>query len=91
MYEGKNTLYTLREYYITTLVAFITAIDFDWFICIVEVSDSQKQSFNDAFLKCRFIPHAQCCTSELNDAKLQKKYENSCFVYVFFSFLVIWV
>ena len=33
----------------TTPVAFISAIVLDWFICIVEVSDSQKQSINDAF------------------------------------------
>ena len=33
----------------TTPVAFTSAIALDWFICIVEVSDSQKQSINDAF------------------------------------------
>ena len=33
----------------TTPVAFISAIALDWFICIVEVSDSQKLSINDAF------------------------------------------
>ena len=33
----------------TTPVASISAIALDWFICIVEVSDSQKQSINDAF------------------------------------------
>ena len=33
----------------TKPVAFISAVALDWLICIVEVSDSQKQSINDAF------------------------------------------
>ena len=33
----------------TTPVAFTSAIALDWLICIVEVSDSQKLSINDAF------------------------------------------
>jgi len=53
--EGIFALGTLRGVY-TTPVAFIPAIALDWSI-IVEVSDSQKQSINDAFQYVVVIAH----------------------------------
>ena len=41
----------------TTPVAFISAVALDWFICIVEVSDSQNHSINDAFQYVAVPPH----------------------------------
>ena len=58
----------------TTPVAFISAIVLDWFICIVEVSDSQKQCINDAFQYVAVPPIPPKGVS-MNDAKLQKVYE----------------
>lgn len=58
----------------TTPVAFISAIVLDWFICIVEVSDSQKQSINDAFQYVA-VPPIPPKGVGMNIAKLQNNYE----------------
>lgn len=58
----------------TTPVAFISAVVLDWFICIVEVSDSQKQSINDAFQYVA-VPPIPPGGVGMNDAKIQKVYE----------------
>jgi len=58
----------------TTPVAFISAVALDWFICIVEVSDSQKQSINDAFQYVA-VPTLSPIDVGMNDAKIQKVYE----------------
>ena len=58
----------------TTPVAFTSAVALDWFICIVEVSDSQKQSINDAFQYVA-VPSIPPKGVGMNDAKLQKVYE----------------
>lgn len=71
--RAQLALGTLREYY-TTPVAFISAIVLDWFICIVEVSDSQKQCINDAFQYVA-VPPIPPKGVGMNDAKLQKVYE----------------
>ena len=58
----------------TTPVAFISAVALDWSICIVEVSDSQKQSINDAFQYVA-VPTLSPIDVGMNDAKIQKVYE----------------
>ncbi len=58
----------------TTPVAFISAVALDWFICIVEVSDSQKQSINDAFQYVAVPPNSPEDVG-MNNAKLQKLLE----------------
>ena len=58
----------------TTPVAFISAVALDWFICIVEVSDSQKQSINDAFQYVA-VPPIPPGDVGMNDAKIQKSLE----------------
>ena len=58
----------------TTPVAFISAVALDWFICIVEVSDSQKQSINDAFQYVA-VPPIPPSGVGMNDAKIQIVYE----------------
>ena len=59
----------------TTPVAFTSAIALDWSI-IVEVSDSQKQSINDAFQYVA-VPPIPPGGVGMNDAKIQKVYEIS--------------
>ena len=58
----------------TTPVAFISAVVLDSFICIVEVSDSQKQSINDAF-QYVVVPPIPPGGVGMNDAKLQNVYD----------------
>ena len=73
MREGTiHPLHTPGVY--TTPVAFTSAVALDWFICIVEVSDSQKQSINDAFQYVA-VPPIPPKGVGMNDAKLQKVYE----------------
>ena len=67
----------------TTPVAFTSAVALDWFICIVEVSDSQKQSINDAF-QYVVAPWRPCC-SYGNIANLQNKNEKQQKLYFFFK------
>ena len=47
--EGTIALSAHSGLYILHPSAFISASALDWFICIVEVSDSQKQCINDAY------------------------------------------
>ena len=47
--EGTTALGAHSGSYILHPSAFISASALDWFICIVEVSDSQKQCINDAY------------------------------------------
>ena len=69
--RAQLALGTLREY-ILHPVAFISAIVLDWFICIVEVSDSQKQSINDAF-QYVVVPPIPPKGVGMNDAKIANK------------------
>ena len=70
----------------TTPVASTSAVALDWFICIVEVSDSQKQSINDAFQYVA-VPPIRPETWVWTTAKLQifcyntsKKFEKVSFM-----------
>lgn len=83
MREGTvSPLHTPGVY--TTPVAFISAVVLDWFICIVEVSDSQKQSINDAFQYVD-VPPIPPGGVGMNDAKIMDFIEDTKYIGIKFG------